>query len=69
MNNSQFFKEIDYAKSQIALAEAHDTGEGDTWAVISYWFGSLASELLVDIRDRGGVYHLQAKKLLELLDA
>lgn len=58
MNNAQFFGDIQ-------MLQDYDV----THEMKSIWFSVLAEELLTDIRDRGGVYHLQAKKLLELLEA
>jgi len=58
MNNARFFADIQ---------KLNDYGVSRDLKKI--WFDVLAQELLEDIRDRGGVYHLQAKKLLELLEA
>jgi hypothetical protein len=57
VNNADFFKRIEFAKS---LDYGDDIRSNLEW--------NLMIEFITDIRDRGGVYSLQAKKLLELLE-
>jgi hypothetical protein len=57
VNNADFFKRIEFAKS----LQPYDGPRLDL-----EW--NLMLDLIADIRDRGGVYHLQAKKLMELLE-